>query len=104
MLSPKIRKRRSASTIAKWRQDKALVKAATLTLQNEVLQEMLAVVDNASPLNGDQLAFGSHVTATDHSRHLGRIEGFNMYRQALESLGILQSVPKDAPQTYPEPE
>lgn len=98
------RRKRSATTISQWRQDKALVKAATLTLQNEVLQEMLAVVDNASPLNGDQLAFGSHVTATDHSRHLGRIEGFNMYRQALEGLGVLQSIPKDAPQTYPDRE
>lgn len=99
-----MRKRRSASNIRQWRQDKALVKTARLTLDNEILMEMLAVVDNASPLNGDQLAFGSHVTATDHSRHLGRIEGFNMYRQALESLGVLQTVPKDAPQNYPEQE
>lgn len=98
------RKRRSASTIIQWRSDKSLVKAASLTLQNEVLQEMLAVVDNASPLNGNQLAFGAHVGATDHSRHLGRIEGYNMYRQALESLGTIVQISRDAPQTYPDPQ
>lgn len=99
MLKPS-RKKRPASTILQWRTSKDLVKAARLKLDDEVLQEMLAVVDNASPLNGNQLAFGSHVTATDHSRHLGRIEGFNMYRQALESLGQLQTMPKEPKATY----
>lgn len=94
------RKKRSASTIHQWRTSKDLVKAARLTLDNEVLQEMMAVVENASPLNGNQLAFGAHISEADHSRHLGRIEGFNMYPKALESLGQLQSLPKEPKADY----
>lgn len=94
------RKRRSASTIIQWRTSKDLVKAARLTLENEILAEMLAVVDNSSPLNGNQLAFGAHISANDHARHLGRIEGFNMYCQTLQSLGVLQTIPKEPKATY----
>lgn len=98
------KKRRAASTIQQWRTDKSLVKAASLTMQNEVLQEMLAVVENASPLNGNQLAFGAHISEGDHSRHLGRIEGYSMCLRALESLGQLVSLPKEPKVTYSAPE
>lgn len=94
------RKKRSASTINQWRTSKELVKAARLTLDNEVLQEMMAVVENASPLNGNQLAFGAHISEGDHSRHLGRIEGYSMCLRALESLGILQSLPREPKADY----
>lgn len=98
------KKRRSATTVLQWRQDKSLVKAARLTLDNEVLAEMLAVVEGASPLNGNQLAFGAHISECDHSRHLGRIEGYSMCLRALESLGQLQSLPKEPKITYSAPE
>jgi hypothetical protein len=98
------RKKRSASTIVGWRSNKELVKAASLTLGNEVLQEMIAVVENASPLHGEQLVFGSQVTEHDHSRHLGRIEGYNRALRNLESLAIHQPVPKEPKATYSPPE
>lgn len=94
------RKRRSASTISQWRTSKDMVKAARLTLENEVLAEMLAVVENASPLNGEKLAFGAHVSEHDHSRHLGRIEGYAMALRTLESLGTLQTLPREPKATY----
>lgn len=98
MLSPKIRKKRSASTTLQWRSDKALVKAAHLTLQNEVLAEMLAVVENASPLHSGQLPMG--VAVHDHSMVLGIIKGYDLALQTLESLGTLLQKPKEPEQTY----
>lgn len=101
---PTGRKKHYPTTVTQWRRDKGRVKAAFHILQDETVQEMLSAVDNSSPLNGDVLAFGAHISEGDHSRHLGRIEGFNMYRKALESLAVLQELPKQPKANYLPPE
>lgn len=98
------RKRRTPNTIVQWRQDKGRCANAFKILESEIMQEMLAIVEKSSPLHGPTLSFGIQVSEHDHSRHLGRIEGYQMAITALESLAAHNPLPKEPKATYSPPE
>lgn len=99
-----MRRKRTPTTIIQWRQDKGRCANAHKLLESDVMQEMLAVVENSSPLNGQVLAFGAQVSEHDHSRHLGRIEGFQIAIRTLESLAVWNPLPKEPKALYLPPE
>lgn len=99
-----MRRRRTPTTIVQWRQDKGRCANANKIIESQIMQEMLAVLDNSSPLRSQALPFGIQVSEHDHSRQMGRIEGYELAIRTLESLAIYNPLPKEPKATYSPPE
>ena len=99
------KKKRNPISVLQWRQDKGRVRAAQkLFEENPVFQEMFAIAEGATPLNGNQLEFSNRITEHDRSRHLGRIEGYNMAIKVFELLAVYLEKPKQLTTSYIEVE
>lgn len=76
---------------AEFRQNTEFVKQAHDTLHSGFVQLMLSTIEEMSP---SMVALPDGPTTTPHDmiRHLGQVEGWNMFRRLLLSLG--QPIPK----------
>lgn len=90
-------------TLAEWRSQTGMVKAAQLMLANADLRAMLDVLMNASPAHD---VYAPDLPADVRSVILARAEGYLLALNDLESLGRFQKPAEPLEETFepPEPE